>query len=439
MFALVPGSSRQREIAEVLLKNGWDYMRRLISSGSTDEPELPPPEVLRNILVELGPVFVKLGQLLSTRPDLIPPAYIRALSDLQTNVPAVEWGEVEVLLRQQLDVPLEKAFQKVEQEAIAAGSIAQTHKAILTDGRQVALKVQRPGIQRVVDRDIGLLKGIAGLVASTEFGKYYDVESLADEFSIALRAELDFTQEATYTDRLRNNLAASRWFETDRVVVPEVFWEHTSERLLVLEWLDGVPLLEGLAGKEAEVVAERQAVTTLLFRAFFQQFLVDGFFHADPHPGNLFYLGNGRVAILDCGMMGSLDPRTRNVVTELVLAIAKSDAQRCTQLTMQIAEPIKPVNLMRLENEYERLLQRYFNLSLSQIDASEAFFEVLQAARRNDLRWPSNIGLFAKALANLEGAGRQFNPAVNVLDEVRPLMTDLFQKQLVGDDPLQSL
>ncbi|MEO0854904.1 MAG: AarF/UbiB family protein, partial [Cyanobacteria bacterium J06648_11] len=188
-----------------------------------------------------------------------------------------------------------------------------------------------------------------------------------------------------------------------------------------------------------DVVSERQTVTTLLFRAFFQQFLIDGFFHADPHPGNLFYLGNGRVAILDCGMMGSLDPRTRSVVTELVLAIAKSDAQRCTQLTMQIAEPIKPVNLMRLENEYERLLQRYFNLSLSQIDASEAFFEVLQAARRNDLRWPSNIGLFAKSLANLEGAGRQFNPSVNVLDEVRPLMTDLFQKQLVGDDPVQSL
>ncbi|MEO1133622.1 MAG: AarF/ABC1/UbiB kinase family protein [Cyanobacteria bacterium J06639_1] len=416
-------------------------MRRLISSGSTDEPELPPPEVLRNILVELGPVFVKLGQLLSTRPDLVPPSYIRALSDLQTNVPAVDWAEVEVLLRKQLDVPLEEAFQHVEHQAIAAGSIAQTHKAVLADGRQVALKVQRPGIQRVVDRDIGLLKAIAGLVASTEFGKYYDVESLAEEFSLALRAELDFTQEANYTERLQKNLSASQWFEATRVVVPQVMWEHTSERLLVLEWLEGVPLLKGLSERDSspEAEAERKAITTLLFRAFFQQFLIDGFFHADPHPGNLFYLGEGRVAILDCGMMGSLDPRTRGIVTELVIAIAKSDAQRCTQLTMQIAEPIKPVNLMQLESEYERLLQRYYNLSLSQIDASEAFFEVLQAARRNNLRWPGNIGLFAKSLANLEGAGRQFNPTVNVLDEVRPLMTDLFQKQLVGDDPLQAL
>ncbi|NET07355.1 MAG: AarF/ABC1/UbiB kinase family protein [Symploca sp. SIO2B6] len=440
-MSLAKTSSRQAEIVEVVFRRGWDYMRRLLSGGKTDEPEIPPPAVLRNILTDLGPVYVKLGQLLSTRPDLLPPAYIEALSSLQSKVPPVDASEMEGFIRQQLPSPPEKIFAKINYQAIAAGSIAQTHRATLKDGREVAIKVQRPGIELIVARDIALIKNVARLVGNTEFGQRYNVVSLADEFSRALQAELDFTQEASYTDQLRANLSQSRWFDPKRLLVPEVFWDLTRPKIMVLEWLDGVPILSANlrgSGYGGNIDAERQAITTVLFQAFFQQYLSDGFFHADPHPGNIFYLSDGRVAILDCGMMGSLDPRTRTTLMEMMLAIVSCDAQRCTQLTLQIAEPMQSVDLLRLQSDYNRLLGRYANLSLARINTAEAFNEIMEAASRNYLRWPANIGLFAKSLANLEGVARQFYPAVNLFEEVKPLMSDLFRQQLIGDDPLQA-
>lgn len=434
--------SRQGEIIEVFLRHGWDYMRRLLIGGKTDEPDIPPPAVLRNILTDLGPVYVKLGQLLSTRPDLMPPAYIEALSTLQTTVPAVAASEVEVHIRKSLPRPPEELFQTLDYHAIAAGSIAQTHRAVLKDGRQVALKVQRPGIERQVARDMVLIRDIARLVSATQFGQRYNVVDLAEEFADALNAELDFTLEAGYTDQLRRNLAQSSWYDPDQLVVPKILWELTNSTLMVMEWLDGRPILKadvGVALSQEAGKVTRDEATTLLFRAFFKQYFVDGFFHADPHPGNIFYLNDGRIALLDCGMMGHLDPRTRNTMTEMVLAIVNSDAQRCTQLTLQLAEPLQPVNLAKLESDYTRLLGRYYGLSLEQLNTAEVFGEILEAGTRNNLRWPANVGLFTKSLANLEGAARLFNPGVNLLDEIRPLMADLFRQQLVGDDPLQAL
>jgi ubiquinone biosynthesis protein len=309
-------------------------------------------------------------------------------------------------------------------------------------GEQVALKVQRPGIERQVARDMTLIRDIARLVSATQFGQRYNVLDLAEEFADALNAELDFTIEAGYTDQLRRNLAHCAWYDPDQLVVPKIYWDLTNSTLMTMEWLEGRPILKAdvvaVASRETAKVTRNEA-TTLLFRAFFKQYFVDGFFHADPHPGNIFYLNDGRVALLDCGMMGHLDPRTRNTMTEMVLAIVNCDAQRCTQLTLQLAEPLEPVNLARLESDYTRLLGRYYGLSLEQLNTAEIFGEILEAGTRNNLRWPANVGLFTKSLANLEGAARQFNPGVNLIDEIRPLMADLFRQQLVGDDPLQAL
>ncbi|MGC1247725.1 MAG: AarF/ABC1/UbiB kinase family protein [Spirulinaceae cyanobacterium] len=439
MFSLTQNTSRQREILEVVFSNGWDYMRGLLTGSKTDEPRLPSPTVLRNILIELGPVYVKLGQLLSTRPDLLPGKYVDALTDLQANVPPVAWLEVETLIRQQLPQSWEETFTSVETEAVAAGSIGQVHRATLTNGQEVALKVQRPGIGEVVDRDISLIKSLAELVALTEFGKDYDMVALAEEFTTALKAELDFTTEGKYTDQLSLNLSKSKWFESEQILVPRVYWELTTPKLLVLEWLEGLPLLQSdLSQADSNQHKERDKVTSLLFRAFFQQIYIDGFFHADPHPGNLFYLRNGKLALLDCGMVGRLDPRTQQILTEMLLAIVDIDAQRCSQLTLELAESGQPVSLDRLENDYDRMLRKYYNLSLSQINFSEVFYEILQVSRNNKVRLPSNMGLYAKTLANLEGVARAFNPKVNLLEEVKPLITDLFRRQLLGDTPLET-
>lgn len=442
MFSLTQTTSRQRDILEVVFRHGWDYMRRLLTGGKADEPKLPTPAVLRNILVDLGPVYIKLGQLLSTRPDLLSAEYIEELSLLQDDVPPVSWSEVEIILRQQLRQPLEKTFTSIITQPVAAGSIAQTHRAILADGREVALKVQRPGIDLIISQDISLIRGLADLVSRTDLGQDYDIKAIADEFANALLAELDFTKEASYTDQLRRNLSSSRWFDPKQLVVPEIYWDLTTQKLLVMQWLDGGPLLGATFENQEDgidAIEQRRNITRLLFRAFFQQLYIDGFFHADPHPGNLFYLRDGRVAILDCGMMGRLDPRTQRILTEMLLAIVDIDAQRCSQLTLQLAESGPMVNLLRLENDYDRMLRKYYNISLSQIKFSEVFYEVLQVARNNKVKLPSNLGLYAKTLANLEGVARTFDPEVNLLDEVKPLITDLFRRQLFGDDPLQAL
>lgn len=433
---------RQREIIEVLFRNGWDYMRRLLTGGKADEPQLPTPAVLKNILVDLGPVYVKLGQLMSTRPDLLSGSYIEELSTLQDEVPPVSWSEIEIVIRKQLKRPLEETFSTINVIPVAAGSIAQTHRATLADGREVALKVQRPGIDITVAQDIALIQGIADLVARTEFGQNYEIKSIAEEFTKALEAELDFTREANFTDQLRQNLSDSRWFDPTQLVVAEIYWDLTTAKLLVMEWLDGVPILSaelGSTNNAKDPNEERRAITTLLFRAFFQQLYLDGFFHADPHPGNLFYLKDGRVALLDCGMVGRLDPRTQQILTEMLLAIVDLDAQRCAQLTLQLADSAEPVILRRLENDYDRMLRKYYNMSLSQMNFSQIIYELLQVARNNKIRLPSNMGLYAKTLANLEGVARGFNPELNFIDEIQPLITDLFRRQLVGESPLRSL
>jgi predicted unusual protein kinase regulating ubiquinone biosynthesis (AarF/ABC1/UbiB family) len=440
MFDLARNSSREAEILEILLSNGWDYMRQLLSGSKTDEPELPPPTVLRNVLTDLGPVYVKLGQLLSTRPDLLPADYLTALSSLQSQVPPVPAAEIEQFIRRELPVDPNEVFTEINYQAIAAGSLGQTHRAVRRDGRLVAVKVQRPGIEYTVKRDIDLIENVAQLVASTQFGRRFDVVSLAQEFTRALRNELDFTQEGRYTQQLRQNLAAGRWFDPSQIVVPEIDWDLTTPKILVMEWMEGQSLLsEELRSQRLADDTERAKVVRLLVRAFLQQYLIDGLFHADPHPGNLFYLDDGRLALLDCGMVGTLDSRTRSILTELMLAILNGDAKRCTQLSLDLAEPVAPVDLIRLEKNYDRLLKRYSNRAIAEIDTSEAFQAVLQAGVRNNLRWSGNIGLFSKSLANLEGSGRSLYPDLDLQMELAPLAADLFRYQILGENPMRSV
>ena len=441
MFSLPQTSQRQKEILEIVLGNGWDYMRGVLTLGKAENPQIPTPEVLKKILVELGPFYVKLGQLLSTRPDLLPANYIEALTALQAQVPPVAWTDIEIVITEQLAKPIEQVFKYINPQPIAAGSIGQIHRATLLSGEEVAIKVLRPGIEKIVAQDSALIKGIADLVALTEFGQSYDVVNLAEEFIKAVNAELDFTQEGHYTDQLRYNLTQSRWSEPKQLVIPKIYWHLTNSKLLVLEWLEGKQILEADVSRPAteQAISQRKSeITRILFRSFFQQIYIDGFFHADPHPGNIFYLDDGRVALIDCGMVGRLDPQTQQILTELLLAIVDLDAKRCSQLTIKLSESVVPITLVQLEVDYERMLRKYYNLNLNQINFSEVVYELLQIARRNRIKLPGNLGLFAKSLANLEGTARKFNPDINILEEVKPLLTNILEQQLIGSTPLQT-
>jgi predicted unusual protein kinase regulating ubiquinone biosynthesis (AarF/ABC1/UbiB family) len=441
VFSLPQTSQRQKEILEIVLGNGWDYMRGVLTLGKAENPQIPTPEVLKKILVELGPFYVKLGQLLSTRPDLLPANYIEALTALQAQVPPVAWTDIEIVITEQLAKPIEQVFKYINPQPIAAGSIGQIHRATLLSGEEVAIKVLRPGIEKIVAQDSALIKGIADLVALTEFGQSYDVVNLAEEFIKAVNAELDFTQEGHYTDQLRYNLTQSRWSEPKQLVIPKIYWDLTNSKLLVLEWLEGKQILEADVSRpptEQAISQRKSEITRILFRSFFQQIYIDGFFHADPHPGNIFYLDDGRVALIDCGMVGRLDPQTQQILTELLLAIVDLDAKRCSQLTIKLSESVVPITLVQLEVDYERMLRKYYNLNLNQINFSEVVYELLQIARRNRIKLPGNLGLFAKSLANLEGTARKFNPDINILEEVKPLLTNILEQQLIGSTPLQT-
>jgi predicted unusual protein kinase regulating ubiquinone biosynthesis (AarF/ABC1/UbiB family) len=220
VFALTY-ATRQKEIIDVVLRNGWDYMRGLLTGGTADEPQIPTPEVLRKILVELGPFYVKLGQLLSTRPDLLPPQYIEALSALQAQVPPVSWLAIETVIQEELNRPLEEVFQVIDPVPVAAGSIGQIHRATLLNGDEVAIKVLRPSIDKIVAQDSALIRGIAELVSMTEFGRTYSIVNLADDFTKAVKAELDFRQEGSFTEELKQNLSKTRWFDPQQLVVPK--------------------------------------------------------------------------------------------------------------------------------------------------------------------------------------------------------------------------
>ena len=320
-------SSRAAEIIAVVTRHEWSFLRQLLNQGPTDAPRLPQPEVLCSILSELGPVYVKLGQLLSTRADLLSEDYIEALSELQADVPAAPWATTEPLLLEALGQPLERCFSAFPQEPIAAGSIGQVYKAQLLDGTTVAVKVLRPGIEAQVAEDGSLLRQLAGVAASTSLGTSYDVVGLADQVLAALGRELDFRIEAANTLRLQEILKASSFVRDGLLRVPGVQQELSSRRVLVLEWVEGEPVLS-VPAREALRAAHPEGIkeaNRALLGAFVEQYFVEGFFHADPHPGNLKVNDCGVITLLDEGMVGSFDPATRNALLDLVLALINQD------------------------------------------------------------------------------------------------------------------
>jgi ubiquinone biosynthesis protein len=428
-------NSRQAEIVEVVARNGWDYFRNQFSlNPQPEEFALPLPNVLRQILIDLGPTFVKLGQLLSTRPDLLSPDYIRVLETLQSDVPALAWSEVEQILQAELDQPLEQVFAALDTTAIAAGSLAQVHKATLRDGRVVAIKIQRPNVQYVVERDLAVLESIAAFFNGDRLGQSFDLLGLVEEFRNSLTGELDFRREARNTDQLRENLAKSNLWKPGQVVVPKVCHELTSEKVLVLEWIEGVKL------NQMDLPQERKrSVAALVVQVIMQQMFLDRIFHADPHPGNFLYIGDGavdRIALLDCGMVAILDPRTQRIITDLLVGIVFEQPRQVAQAVRELGFTRLEVDIRAIEAEFDRLLRRFYTRPLEEINLAELLNAALKIPRDNKIQMPGAVGLFAKAIANVEGIARQLDPSFAFVEVARPVVTQALQQRVVGPDAL---
>ena len=335
MLQLVKHANRYREILSILVRFGFKEffedakLDLLLEKGQRIISRRPPPEVegvsrparLRMALEELGPTFIKLGQILSTRPDILPPEYIEELHKLQDDVPAVAWAEVKRQLEEDLG-DLHEHFKSIDEVPMAAASMAQAHRAVLRDGdRPIVLKILRPNIDRVVHADMEILEAVAEWVARHMRDLPFDPVGTVEEFSESLTHELDLVHEGRNTDLFRSNLE-----EGEQAWFPTVEWSVTRKRVLGLEEIKGIQLSKwreaNLSDEQRESLVRNGAYTVL------RQVLDIGFFHADPHPGNLFLLDDGRLCFIDCGMAGRVDEETVTDLANLIHGVATSDINR---------------------------------------------------------------------------------------------------------------
>lgn len=433
VLSVFDGSARALEIVKIVSRHEWAFLSQLLGRGDSTETRLPLPSVLCNLLTELGPVYVKLGQLLSTRPDLLSDDYIAALSRLQADVPPVAWKEVKPYLRRELGRPIDQCFAHFQSKPIAAGSVGQVYGATLPQGLKVAVKVLRPGIEAQVKEDGRLLRKVAALAASTSLGSQVDFVGLADQVLAALERELDFRIEAENTRRLQRCLEQSAFVPSGRLRLPLVVDELSGQRVLALEWIEGEPILAPAARTALENGPGVQATTKALLGAFVEQYFVEGFFHADPHPGNLKVLEDGSVILLDAGMVGVFDPRTRANLLDLVLALINQDAARATDLLEQIAPPAQGVKVDRqlLQRQLDQLIASNFSKPLEELNFALFLADLLQLANRTGLRVPGTMGLFVKSVTNLEGVGCTLNPKFSFTGEMQPLVAQLLARSVL--------
>lgn len=384
-------AGRALRIGRVALRHKLGELLRLASD--LDEEVLEDrARRLRLALEELGPFFAKVGQVLSTRPDLLPPAFIRELEKLQDQVPPMTEAEVVAVMEQELQVPWEDVFETLEPEPLAAGTIGQVHRATLTGGERVIVKVQRPTARDEILGDLDLLEVLARKVAPRwKGGKSLDLEGLLDQLAAGLRRELDFRREARNLEAARTALAS-----LERVDVPHLYPEYSTARLLVMEEIQGVPMTEAPPG-EARRAAARQ-----LLEAFFLQIFHHGLFHADPHPGNLLWWRD-RLYLIDWGLVGEVESESRELLTLLLLAFWQEDAPFLTRLILTLAAPGSgAVDEEALQEALRTLIERYRGATLEELRLGPLLQDVTSICVQHNLRLPISFAMIGKALAQVQ-------------------------------------
>jgi ubiquinone biosynthesis protein len=420
---------RLHEITSVFIRHGLgDLVRRagvagvleragqMLSWGARAESaRLEPAQRARLALEELGPTFVKLGQLMATRVDLFPPSWIAEFEKLLTDTPPVAFAELQPELERALGRSPFEVFRDLDPRPVAAASIAQVHRARLQDGTPVVLKIRRPGIRAKVEADLRLLAQIAQLIESeiAEARRFQPTE-IAAQFARSLERELDLAVEARHVERLAKN------FEGDPfVVIPKVHPEWTSEVMNVQEHVDGIPGTDlaavRAAGLDPKLLAARGVEATL------KMILIDGFFHADPHPGNVFFLPGNRIVMIDCGMVGRLSPMRRNQVVDLLAGLARMDEEAMLDVLLDWAGDAY-VDEARLAADVNELVYDYEGVALKDIRIGALLREFAAIIRRHSIVLPPDLTLMFKALITMEGLGRQFDPDFHVVDHLTPML-----------------
>jgi ubiquinone biosynthesis protein len=423
---------RYGDIAKLIWKYGTsdlakEFDAEELNDGKKFTPKegQPAPDELADDLEKMGPTFVKFGQLLSSRPDLLPEPYLKALARLQDKVKPFPFEEVEKIVSSELGVRISKAFSSFNEKHLAAASLGQVHVATLRDGREVVVKVQRPEIRQQIAEDFEVLEEIASFFDEhTDIGKRYRFGKLLAEFKASLLEELDYQREAANLITLAKNLR-----EFPHIYVPQPIANYCSRHVLTMEHVQGAKItaLSPLARMDlkSETLAEE------LFKAYLKQVLVDGFFHADPHPGNIFLTDDGRVALLDLGMTGQLSGTMQEKLLRLLLAVAEGNGDEAVKVIMEISEIGDDFNEAEFRKEANIFIAQHRDQTLSKENLGKSLLEMSRAAAQTGLYVPTELTLLGKTLLQLEEVGKILSPAFNPNESVRRNVSEIMRHRVL--------
>ncbi|MFQ5901540.1 MAG: 2-polyprenylphenol 6-hydroxylase, partial [Thermodesulfobacteriota bacterium] len=400
-------------VAELRIFPVFTFFRRLLF---WTKQALPPAQRARMAFEELGPTFVKLGQIMSIRSDLLPHDYVEEFKKLQDSVPAFSFDKVKEIVKSQLKVPISERFASFEEHPIASASIAQVHYAVLHDGTEVAVKVKRPKIERIIDSDLSVMETIARLIERymPSAGRYIPVQ-IVKEFSNMIHKEQDFTIEAAN---------AGKFYEIFKddptVMIPKVFWDYTSPDVLTLERIEGIPMDEiekiRAMGLDTEQIARNG------IKAFFKQVFEHGFFHADLHPGNIYARHDGTIIYFDFGITGRLDDRLRTYMAEMFYSLIRRDYRKMALMNVKMGLVPKDVNISEFEDNLRGIVESVFGKSLEQIDISALLMKLINTAKRFNMTLHPDLLLLQRSMVIVEGVGRELYPDVDPWEIAKPMI-----------------
>jgi ubiquinone biosynthesis protein len=420
---------RYRQIVRVLFKYGFDNLlaylsltevvtrwRRMLRRGTSELAELSQAERMRMALEELGPTFIKLGQFLSTRADILPPNYIKEFSKLQDSVPPFSYDEVVAEIRREFGRDVHELFAFFDPESIAAASIAQVHRARLLSGEDVVVKIRRPGIQAQVETDIEALMLLA-IVAERHLpdSEIYDPTGQVRELARTIRREMDLTLEGRTIERFAANFATNT-----ALYFPKVYWSVSSKAMLTMEYIDGIKVSEidalRQSGMDLKLIAKRGA------DAFVTMVLEHGFFHGDPHPGNVLIMPGNVICMLDFGMIGRIDPVLKGYLTDILLAILRRDVEEVISLLIYSGDITDSINIRALRRDLSEFIEKYYELSLQELEVGQLLFDFTEIITNYRIKFHPDLLLLAKAFVTIEGMGRRLDPDFDMTVHLRPLV-----------------
>jgi ubiquinone biosynthesis protein len=419
VFNLMQGSGLEEHVPEGAVPMEDD--------PSVKEKDLPRAVRIRRALERLGPAFIKMGQILATRRDLVTPDLAVELAKLQDDVPTLSWEEMRPRVETELGAPVEELYASFDTTPIAAASIGQVYRATLRDGTPVAVKVQRPGVTETMEIDLEILVDLGRRVtAHTQWGKDYDVAALTQEFADVLRSELDYTHEGQAMDRFRDAFA-----DDTTIVFPEVFWDHSSGRVLTMTFIDGVPATQLEEGDVPGV--DRERLVELGVSSYFRQIFELGFYHADPHAGNLFALLDGRIAFVDFGRTARVSRHNREAVFDMLLAVFDEDPRAATEAVLAMTGMPPEVDVAKLEVELGRLLALYRRSQGSGGGLDDLVQRLLTLVREHQLHLPTELTVLLTTLGMLDGVAAQIDPGFRMVDAAKPFAKKLVPQQFGPD------